>query len=223
MKKRNGFTLIELLVVVAIIAVLISILLPALSSARERARGVICMTHVKQFGLGFTYYLNDNNNWLPTGYIPKPVNKSWFDFLGLYIPIKTHYLNNGTANQASGSNILQSCPSDTTQHPLDLSYRTNYRFFKGEGIYMPYNQVDDPERKIAMAEGAYNPSYGDNNLVFMYPKESIKNALLRGVHQRHSNGANYLWMDWHVSYEKKVPDIKVYWYNTEKEYWYSEW
>ncbi len=220
MKKRNGkvngFTLIELLVVVAIISVLVSLLLPALSSARDSARRVVCMTHMQQFGMGFSYYLSDNNNWLPAGYI-RGTNKSWFDFLSLYIPIRT---DNVTANRASGANILQSCPSDTTQPPLDLSYRANYTYFQksesSSGIYIHYNQVNDPSIKIAMAEGAYN-GIPANWLIYMLPRESLNPPLNRGVHRRHANGANYLWMDWHVSYEKKIPDKVTRWYNTEKE------
>jgi len=60
-KFARGFTLIELLVVVAIIAMLIAILLPSLSRAREQARFTACMSNMRQLGLGFLYYGEDNN------------------------------------------------------------------------------------------------------------------------------------------------------------------
>jgi prepilin-type N-terminal cleavage/methylation domain-containing protein len=60
-KSKAGFTLIELLVVVAIIAVLISILLPALSAAREQARSVLCLSNLRMQGLAHLQYANDNN------------------------------------------------------------------------------------------------------------------------------------------------------------------
>jgi prepilin-type N-terminal cleavage/methylation domain-containing protein len=65
MKKRTGFTLIELLVVVAIIAVLVSILLPALASAREMAKRTSCQANLRQIGLGIAMYANVHNGYLP--------------------------------------------------------------------------------------------------------------------------------------------------------------
>ena len=67
MSKRKGFTLIELLVVIAIIALLMSILMPALQRVRKQARKVVCMANLKQWGLYWKMYCDDNNGYWLSG------------------------------------------------------------------------------------------------------------------------------------------------------------
>lgn len=62
---QDGFTLIELLVVIAIIALLIAVLLPALSRAREISRRTVCGTNLRQIGIAFIQYSEDYNGWFP--------------------------------------------------------------------------------------------------------------------------------------------------------------
>lgn len=63
--KKYGFTLIELLVVVAIIAILMGILMPALSKARKQVWSTRCQNNLRQIGFAGEMFLQENNNYIP--------------------------------------------------------------------------------------------------------------------------------------------------------------
>jgi len=75
-RRLRGFTLIELLVVISVIAILMGILMPALSAARKMAQGIVCTANLKQLSLAWTLYADENNsrlvgaNVLNNAYVP---------------------------------------------------------------------------------------------------------------------------------------------------------
>src|SRR5271155_2252959 len=82
-RKARAFTLVELLVGIAVIAVLIGVLLPAVSRARGQANQVACMSNIRQLTLAFMMYCDDNQGWLPraAAYATAPDEESTQDFI----------------------------------------------------------------------------------------------------------------------------------------------
>lgn len=131
--KANGliFTLIELLIVIAIIALLASMLLPALKSARERAKQIQCSSNLRQAGTLINTYTADYNGSFPYGYRSNAslsIIKSWenileLEYLGMNYPQST--------SEYRGRNQLWGCPSFPDGAVAWMSNGGGYNVYRG--------------------------------------------------------------------------------------------
>ncbi|MAX25546.1 MAG: hypothetical protein CMJ19_13680 [Phycisphaeraceae bacterium] len=111
--RSRGFTLIELLVVISIIALLISILLPALRAARDASRTMACMSQLKQIQLAGSMYTSDFKDVLPGWNTNNPASANWHHSIASYLSAHVDLTTE------SGRNIpIYQCPQGTSEFGL---------------------------------------------------------------------------------------------------------
>jgi prepilin-type N-terminal cleavage/methylation domain-containing protein/prepilin-type processing-associated H-X9-DG protein len=143
---RRAFTLVELLVVIGIIAVLISVLLPALSGARRQANLVQCSSNMRQVTMALMTYIQDNKGHLPPAGIPPLPNiypRGWWWANEL---VRQNYIRNPSVN------VYKKTPSLTTEK----------QFNRANPFRCPEGVDEDYSQGAAFPQGDY-PTDGLNN------------------------------------------------------------
>lgn len=167
--QRTGFTLVELLVVVSIIALLIAILLPSLKKAREQAKLTVCMSNMKQIGLGFVYYGDEFRqqpppNRLPQGTSPDYADSDWWYYRHMiprYVPSK------GASQTQAAFGDVYACPSDNTSgraYAMNL-LASNYAKTKPQAS--PYDEVrTEPFNPFSVTKAQNHMLLGEAHAIF---------------------------------------------------------
>ncbi len=168
--KRVGFTLIELLVVIAIISILAATLLSVLASAREKGRSAQCLSNLRQWGVAFRMYADDNNDFLPRrgqgvqtlAQIDRPTD--WFNALPTYFGLNSfQWMVTNNLPPVAHSQSVFICP--TASNPggtYFLPYSMNMNLCPWNLVSpVQYSQVKQPACVVAMADapGPYASTY----------------------------------------------------------------
>jgi prepilin-type N-terminal cleavage/methylation domain-containing protein/prepilin-type processing-associated H-X9-DG protein len=224
-KNHGGFTLIELLVVVAIIAVLVALLLPALGAARDRARTAVCASQLKQVANSLFLYAEDFSRF---------PNSHWDGFLnGRYVEFRWYALV--SAGYLGGTTGIYVCPADSTIR-MDIALGMyNMSYGVNETGPCPFRGVSGT---TPVGWKAYRPSEVPNSNTTVLVCDSTERLLpvdvvrppspappnsdlyrmsVSGIwdvryfpSQRHSGGSNVGFCDGHIafmSWGQLMPDI----------------
>ena len=222
---RRGFTLIELLVVVAIIALLISILLPSLRQAREQAKQVVCMSNMQQMGVAMLSYALNNREYVPGSSCPlaepdieHPEELYWLTILQKY------------TNQT----LIGRCCGDKTDkrfldwaHPPPREEWTNYRWssyainaclgpLKSDLAVQRLNRIRTPAAVIYLAEIRSGDSYDYADHIHSDMWEGQEDPKQSVAWDRHLERSNYLFADSHVEAVRwkktwDFPRVNLWW------------
>jgi prepilin-type N-terminal cleavage/methylation domain-containing protein/prepilin-type processing-associated H-X9-DG protein len=224
-RKRQAFTLVELLVVIGIIAVLISILLPALSKAREQANQVKCQSNLRTVYELMMMYANDNRQYMMPARLTVPkAQYYWWSpaYLGSELARGNYSNNSGRNNDEQVITKYLTCPSaskdlDTFGAGLGNGYVGDYTYNFNLGVMDLTNPANDigfwklsqvPGNVLVMTDlnKATQVSGGANTVnssIFMKPADLLGTRSggipSMGIPHASNSRANCLFADGHIS------------------------
>ncbi len=231
---RLRFTLIELLVVISIIAILMALLLPAIKKAKDSAKGIICLSNLKQNGLALYAYLDDYNYYFPDcdwnslgKIVCKDFNGSiWLDKVFEYSNNNIDVLECPLQMLEHSSNGTYNIASPWPKRKYYPGYAMNKQCSSGStGKSLPFSKVLNPSQKIWVGDSGFQTKLGKESWSPL--TGTVYNITANGsgnpqpLSFRHNGSSNMLFFDGHASW---MPYFEVHALNlpTEakfKTYW----
>ncbi len=225
--RQAPFTLIELLVVVAIIAILASMLLPALSKARQTARRIVCAGQLKQIQAAVFLYTDDNEGFLPSlGMYPDTISPAGVDYGdGGWYGALASYLGDPNGNSSGLTRLgwhanpvdlsrVDMCPSTTNILKTTPSgYYTNYGYNRcvlicpqGIGGASRLSRISEADRTFSVFDGNY---LGMEHTYYLSTSPRV-------TWFAHNLNANFAFMDGHVDQVNYIMQYNWDWFANRK-------